>query len=127
MNPVWKTSIGFALGLLAFFVVGEYTSVTRFATHSTVFDSEAAAMQKAVNNLHTTTRLALFATWLQCPVSERSTIIIANLPSAPEGVEIQKSRLFERFFVQRQARVTPSAYAQCTRIDAEEIMKGAAA
>ena len=126
MITTWQRNIGIALALVSFGVAGEYTTITRLGKHGGVYDTEAAAMQKAVKNLHTTTRLALFATWLQCPLDERTTIVIAPLPSDPAGIEIQKSRLFERYFVQRQTRVNPASYTQCAQIDAEQIMKGAA-
>ena len=124
MTITLQRNIGIALGLLTFLVVGEYTTVTRFANHVSVYDTETEAVQKAVKNLRTTNSLSFtISKWLRCPVNERTIMIVAPLARESRGVEIERSRIFERFFVQREKSVTIEA-AQCTPLDAASLMKG---
>jgi hypothetical protein len=119
-----QRNIGIALGLLSLWVASEYSPMARFANHTSAYDSEIAATQKALKNLRTTTSLSFtISKWLRCPVNERTIMIVAPLPRDSKGIEIERSRLFKRYFVQREKSTTVDT-ATCTQLDAASLMKG---
>jgi hypothetical protein len=55
MTTAMQRNIAIVLGVLTWWIASEYTVVARFANHTSVYDTETQATQKALKNLRTTT------------------------------------------------------------------------